>query len=36
MHKYGKRANNFSKKITLHNSYDEKLLIAWLCGRLER
>ena len=36
MHKYGKKANNFSKTITLHNSYVEKQVIAWLCGRLER
>ena len=36
MHKYGQKANNFGKTIIFHNSYVEKLVIAWLCGHLER
>ena len=36
MHKYGQKANNFGKTITFHNSYVEKLVIAWLCYHLER
>ena len=36
MHKYGQKANNFSKTVTFHNSYVEKLVIAWLYGHLER
>ena len=36
MHKYGQKANNFSKTITFHNSYVEKLVIAWLYGHLGR
>ena len=36
MHKYGQKANNFCKTIKFHDSYVEKLVIAWLCGHLER